>query len=150
MYHITQIFNEWHWTGSVQSGGGDAGPAKAITTFALPRLQPWLFSLPFLFVLHLKCCKNVKPFSIVELQTSSDSLHNHYFNNILTLNWSFGVNNRGWKRTVCWMCVYVDVPTQLWCACTKASMYIFVCCVCMCVCACVTGKAKLGFRAPST
>ena len=44
-WHITQIFNEWHCTGSVQRGGGDAGPAKAITTFALPRLRPWLLHL---------------------------------------------------------------------------------------------------------
>lgn len=58
---------------AVQSGGGDAGPAKA-STFAPPRLQPWLISS---FVHQLEGCNNVTPASIVGLQRSSASPHNH-------------------------------------------------------------------------
>lgn len=60
----------------------------------------------------------------------------------------FGVNNCGWMRTVCWICVYVDVPTQLWCARTKPSTYTFVCCVSVRVCVRVNGvchrRGKVG------
>lgn len=59
---------------AVQSGGGDAGPAKASTTFALPRLQP---GLVFWLVHQLKSCNNVTPASVVALRRTSASPHNH-------------------------------------------------------------------------
>lgn len=64
---------------AVQSGGGDAGPAKASTTFALPRLQPGLI---FSLVHQLKSCNNVTPAPIVALRTTSASPHNHQLNSI--------------------------------------------------------------------